>query len=61
MVRYQKVSSQSLLKELQSLARGMHFNHLMPQVFQQSDSATGDQKLVVDEQYSGSGRLCGGD
>ena len=59
MVRYQKVSSQSLLKELQSLAREVHFDHLMSQVFQQSDGVAGDQKIVVDKEYSRSGRLWG--
>ena len=61
MIRYQEVSSQSLFKELQSLARGVRFNHLMPEVFQQSDGASGDQKIVVDKKYSCTRRLWGDD
>ena len=34
---------------LQSLARGVRFNHLMPEVLQLSHCAARDQKIVVDK------------
>jgi hypothetical protein len=51
MIRYQEVGRQPFVEKPQSGFRRMRFSDLMSQIFQKSDGAAGDQKIVVDKEY----------
>jgi hypothetical protein len=44
-------NGQPILKKPQRLEGGVHFDHLMSEVFQLIDSTAGDQKIVVHKEY----------